>query len=71
MNTEPKSPRGRLKNKTAEEAKRLAISESLLLSLFNKGIIPGTRVTDRVILFDPIEVDAALAARQQEKGRIA
>jgi hypothetical protein len=58
-----KAPHGKPKNKTADEARRLSISESMLLSLYNKGIIPGLRVSDRIILFDPEQVDAALTAR--------
>ena len=53
-------PRGRAKNKTEEEAQRLAISKPQLLSLYHAGVIPGIRVSERIILFDPIEVDAAL-----------
>jgi hypothetical protein len=64
MQTQTKAPYGKPKNKTAEEARRLSISEAMLLSLYNKGIIPGLRVSDRIILFDPELTDAALTARQ-------
>jgi hypothetical protein len=50
-----------MKNRTADEALRLGISEEMLLDLHRKGVIPGVRVTKRIILFDPIAVDAALS----------
>jgi hypothetical protein len=55
-----KEPVGRAKNKTEEEARRLAISKPQLLSLYHAGVVPGIRVSERIILFDPVEVDAAL-----------
>ena len=60
MSTTLKEPRGRAKNKTEEEAQRLAISKTQLLTLYYSGIIPAIRVSERIILFDPIEVDTAL-----------
>ena len=48
------------KNRTAEEAKRLSISQDLLLNLYTKGIIPGVRLSKRIVLFDPVKVDGAL-----------
>jgi hypothetical protein len=60
MSTTLKEPRGRAKNKTEEEAQRLAISKPQLLSLYHAGVVPGIRVSERIILFDPVEVDAAL-----------
>jgi len=51
---------GPQKNTTASEAKRLCISQDLLLSLHSKGIIPGVRLSKRVVLFDPAKTDLAL-----------
>ena len=61
MSTQEKIPRGRLKNKTEGEAERLNISKAELLDLYHKGIVPGVRVSERIILFDPIETDRALS----------
>jgi hypothetical protein len=52
--------RGNLKNRTADEAYRLGISEDKLIELANAGIIPGTKLGPRTWVFDPEEVDAAL-----------
>jgi hypothetical protein len=60
MSTTLKEPVGRVKNKTEEEARRLAISKSQLLALYHAGVVPGIRVSERIILFDPVEVDDAL-----------
>jgi hypothetical protein len=51
---------GPAKNRTAEEARRLSISEDTLLELWNRGIIPGIKIGHRAILFDPLEVDLTL-----------
>ena len=51
---------GPAKNRTAEEARRLSISEDTLLELWNRGIVPGIKIGHRAILFDPLEVDATL-----------
>ena len=69
MSTAIKEPRGRAKNKTEEEASRLGISKPQLLCLFHAGVIPGMRISERIILFDPEEVDAALKdhTRNQKK----
>jgi hypothetical protein len=53
-------PHGGAKNKTEAEAQRLAISKTQLLALYHSGVIPAIRVSERIILFDPIEVDTAL-----------
>jgi hypothetical protein len=52
--------RGNLKNRTADEAYRLGISEDKLIELANAEIIPGTKLGPRTWVFDPQEVDAAL-----------
>jgi hypothetical protein len=54
------APRGRTKNKTTKEARRLGISKPQLLFLYHTGVVPGVRVSERIILFDPDEVDEAL-----------
>jgi len=62
---------GPAKNRTAEEARRLSISEDTLLELWNRGIIPGIKIGHRAILFDPFEVDATLEkhfGRRSKKG---
>jgi hypothetical protein len=61
MTTVTKEPVGRVKNKTEEEARRLAISKPQLLALFHAGVVPGMRISERIILFDPNEVDEALS----------
>ena len=67
MSYSSKMPYGNPKNRPAEEAKRLSISEDLLIGLFQKGIIPGIKISHRCILFDPVEVDAALKEHFSKK----
>ena len=52
--------RRNLKNRTADEAYRLGISEDKLIELANAGTIPGSKLGPRTWVFDPQEVDAAL-----------
>ena len=59
--------RGNLKNRTADEAYRLGISEDKLIELANAGIIPGTKLGPRTWVFDPQEVDAALLELRKEQ----
>jgi hypothetical protein len=64
--------RGNLKNRTADEAYRLGISEDKLIELANAGIIPGTKLGPRTWVFDPDEVDAALLEiRKKQKEVVA
>jgi hypothetical protein len=60
------------KNRTADEAYRLGISEDKLISLAKGGIIPSTKLGPRTWVFDPAEVDAALLEiRKQQKEGVA
>jgi hypothetical protein len=64
--------RGNPKNRTADEAYRLGISEDKLIELANAGIIPGTKLGPRTWVFDPDEVDAALLEiRKKQKEAVA
>jgi hypothetical protein len=62
-----KSP-GKQKNRTAIEAKRLSISVDLLRDLFHAGIVPGLKISPKVILFNPIETDRALKEQFSKKA---
>jgi hypothetical protein len=59
--------RGNLKNRTADEAYRLGISEDKLIELANAGIIPGTKLGPRSWVFDPDEVDVALVELRKKQ----
>jgi hypothetical protein len=52
-------------SETATEAKRLGICEKELLTLAHRGVIPFIRITPKLILFNPAEVDKALAKLAQ------
>jgi hypothetical protein len=60
MNSKVKLPAGKRKNRPADEADRLSISEDLLFDLYSRGVIPGLKISRKVVLFDPDAVDAAL-----------
>jgi hypothetical protein len=61
--------KGAGKNRSPAEAERLAMSEESLMRLYRKGIIPATRVSARIILFDPAVTDAALAEHAAKFGK--
>ena len=69
MKTAEKVPHGQCKNKTEEEARRLGISKAQLLSYYHEGIVPGTWVSDRIILFTPEVTDIALAIHANRKEK--
>jgi excisionase family DNA binding protein len=56
---------GKRKNRVPEEATRLGISEGTLKKYVKDGIIPALKIRT-LLLFDPDEVDAALAALSKE-----
>jgi len=56
---------GKRKNRVPEEATRLGISQGALKKFARDGIIPFLRI-GKVILFDPDQVDEALAASAKE-----
>jgi hypothetical protein len=61
-----KTPRGRPKNRTTEEAQRLGISVDKLMFLAKTGVIPGTCLGPRSWIFDPQEVDRALVSSRSK-----
>jgi hypothetical protein len=58
--------KGSGKNKLVVESERLGISEQTLMRLYLEGVVPATKVSKRIILFDPAATDAALTKRDQE-----
>lgn len=61
----PTAPTGQL-NKAPTEARRLGLSLAQLRSLHRSGVIPGVRVSERVLLFNSALVDAALEKHRQQ-----
>jgi hypothetical protein len=61
--------KGTGKNRSQQEAERLGISEQSLMLLYKKGIVPAIRVSARIILFDPVVTDEALAAHAAASGK--
>jgi hypothetical protein len=53
-------PHGKRWNRTLQEAQRLGMSEDRLIKFYNRGIVPGTKLSQRIVLFQPDEVDKAL-----------
>ena len=50
----------------------LKISRRAVLRLVERGKLPAIRVGDKILRFDPSQIDAALAARsQQEKAKVS
>jgi hypothetical protein len=64
-----KKIKGTGKNRSLQEAERLGISEQSLTLLYKKGIIPAIRVSARILLFDPVVTDEALAAHAAAAGK--
>jgi hypothetical protein len=61
--------KGAGKNRSPQEAERLSMSEQSLVLLYKKGIVPATRVSARILLFDPVATDAALAEHAAKYGK--
>jgi excisionase family DNA binding protein len=63
-----KVPYGNKWNRPDQEAERLSISKDLLLDWLHAGVIPGYKISKKVVLFDPEAVDAALRKHFAKKA---
>jgi hypothetical protein len=56
--------------RSTEIAKRYSISRTQAIAWYHEGVLPAVQI-GRLILFDPIECDAALETYKRLKGKAA
>lgn len=52
-------------------AKRYGVTAETVRTWHRRGLIPAMRATRKPLLFDTVEVDAALRARARQQGVVA